>query len=118
MSLDYDDLPAVESAGRLGRVGSPGIVDAYSASRAGIAGTELSSLHFSLGTQAVGFLEKKVFPSAAHMAALVSPAAGVSYTTYSDCGGFHYGGGCNNPCFGYAPDHMSTWYCATCAKQA
>jgi hypothetical protein len=117
MSLTFEELPVVELAGRIGRrAGSP-VADAYR-SVAPERGIELSSLHFSLGMEAVTLLQNRFFPTSAHLATLVSPAAAVSYTTYSDCAGFHYGGGCNNPCFGYAPDHMAPWYCATCAEQA
>ena len=120
MSLELDDLPRIDSAGRLGRSPATGstVADAYGTYQAD-EGIQLSSLHFSLGAEATSFLQNKVFPSSAKLAALaVTQSGGVNYTTYSDCGGFHYGGQCSNPCFGYAPDHMSSWYCATCAEQA
>jgi hypothetical protein len=120
MSLELDDLPRIDSAGRLGRRAGTDttVADAYGSYRPE-GGIQLSSLHFSLGAEATNFLQNRVFPSSAKLAALAAPTgAGPNYTTYSDCGGFHYGGQCNNPCFGYAPDHMSTWYCATCAEQA
>jgi hypothetical protein len=119
MSLEFDDLPVVESAGRSGRRAGAGtaLTDTYRIDSPG-AGVELSSLHFSLGRGAMNFLQNNIFPSSSQLAALASPAAGPNYTTYNDCGGFHYGGGCNNPCFGFAPDHMSTFFCATCAEQA
>jgi hypothetical protein len=117
MVVEWDDLPTIENAGRVGRSGGASkVAEAYSSHRKR-PGMDLGSLHFSLGADAMRLLQDKVFPSSAHLATLASPAA-VQYTTYSDCGPFHYGGGCNNPCFGYAPDHMSTWYCATCAEQA
>jgi hypothetical protein len=117
MSLEFDDLPSVESAGRYGRRAGTALADAYRATRPE-RGVELSAFHFTLAVQAANFLQDRTFPGSAQLAALVGPAAGVNYTTYSDCAGFHYGGGCNNPCFGFAPDHMAPWYCATCAEQA
>ena len=118
MSIEFDDLPTVESAGRFGRRTGPGTAVAEAYAIRPEAGMELTSLHFSLGAEAMNLLQKKIFPSSTQLAALAAPTAGPSYTTYSDCGPFHYGGGCNNPCFGYAPDHMAAWYCATCAEQA
>jgi hypothetical protein len=120
MSLELDDLPRIDSAGRLGRRAGTdtAVADAYGSYRPE-GGIQLSSLHFSLGEEATNFLQDRIFPSSAKLAALAAPPmAGPNYTTYSDCGGFHYGGQCNNPCFGYAPDHMAAWYCATCAEQA
>src|SRR5579864_7137366 len=118
MPLELDDLPTVESAGRLGRragAGTP-LGDAYQIQTFD-RGLELSSLLFSLGTEAMGLLQNKVLPSSAKLAALFGPAA-VTYTTYPDCASFNYDGTCNSPCFGYAPDHMSSFFCATCAEQA
>ena len=119
MRLELDDLPRVDSAGRLGRRAGTDteVADAYSGNRAD-EGIQLSSLHFSLGAEATNFLQQRVFPGSAKLAAMISPAAAVNYTTYSDCTVFNYDGTCNNPCFGYAPDHMSSWYCATCDEQA
>ena len=118
MSLELDDLPTVESAGRFGRrAANDALVDAYR-NDSPRTGVELSSLQFSLGREAMSLLENKIFPSSSQLAALASPAAAPNYTTYSDCGGFHYGGVCNSPCFGFAPDHMDPFYCASCAERA
>ncbi len=119
MRLELDDLPSVESAGRLGRRAGAGtaMADAYQI-HSSERGLELSSLHFSLGTEAMSVLQNKIFPSSAQLAALNGPAGAVSYTTYSDCASFNYNGTCNSPCFGYAPDHMASFFCATCAEQA
>jgi hypothetical protein len=116
MSIEWSDLPTLESANRLGRRSSgSAVAEAYSSSEAG-AGVELSSLYFSVGVEAMQLLQDKIFPSSRYAGVPVT-AAGVTYTTYSDCGGFHYGGMCANPCFGYAADHMASFYCATCAEQ-
>jgi hypothetical protein len=119
MSIEYNDLPTVESAGRFGRrAGAESVLaDAYRVDSPEM-GLALSSIHFSLGTEAMDFLQNRIFPSSAYLADLASPTAAPNYTTYSDCASFNYEGTCNSPCFGFAPDHMSQWFCATCAEHA
>jgi hypothetical protein len=118
MSITMDELPVAESAERLGRRPAPdsAVADAYTGARPDVG--LLTSAAFALGMQAVGLVREQLFPTPEQMR-LLSRAAGPHYTTYPDCDRFAgYGGHCNNPCFGYAPDHMSSYYCATCAEQA
>jgi hypothetical protein len=118
MSVDINDLPVVESAGRLGRrppQDSP-IADAYT--RVQPEAGFLTSAAFALGQQSVSFFGDHVSPSTEQLKNLSGTGtAGPPYTTYPDCTVFEYGGTCQQPCFGYAPDHMSSFYCATCDEQ-
>jgi hypothetical protein len=116
MLVTMDDLPVVESAGRLGRrpfSDSP-VADAYAVMRpeAGF----LTSAAFTLGLQAVDLLRDQLFPSPEQLRKL-RVTSGPNYSTYSDCGPFDYDATCEEPCFGYAPDHMDPFYCATCDEQ-
>ena len=129
MTVDMDDLPVVETLGSLGR--RPGtdsaVADAYSTVRRDDH-PFLSSLAFSLGTSVVGLLHDRVFPSPMRLRAAGAqaqglwwhggaPHAGPSYSTYGDCGPYHYNGVCEEACFGFAAHHMDPFYCATCAEQ-
>jgi hypothetical protein len=114
--MNMDDLPVVESAAKLGRrpPSDSLVADAYKVVRPDLG--FFTSTAFRLGIQSVGLLRDQIFPSPEQLRAL-SGTAGVQYTTYPDCNAFNYDGNCNQPCFGYAPDHMSSFFCATCAEQ-
>ncbi|MGH9149383.1 MAG: hypothetical protein ACRD0F_03495 [Acidimicrobiales bacterium] len=118
MPLDIEDLPIVESAGRLGRrpsIDSP-TVTAYQVPRL-LAGSGRPAAGLAVGMQVAQFLQEKVFPAADQMAAFEGFAP-PAYTTYGDCAGYNYDGTCNEACFGFAPHHMDPYYCATCTEQA
>jgi hypothetical protein len=119
MSLDIDDLPVVETLGKLGRrapADSP-VSDAYRMYRP-IDETRFGSLGLSLGFQVARLLQERVFPSGTQLAELYDAAAGPSYTMFLDCGGYDYNATCDEACFGFAPHHMDPFYCATCDEQA
>jgi hypothetical protein len=117
MSFDIEDIPDIESAGRLGRRASADsrVADAYP-----LHPTNPSDFFASIGVpvalRLVDRLQARVFPSSSDIVALAS--FGGSYTTHSNCGGFDYGATCNEACFGFAPHHMDPFYCATCDEQA
>ena len=102
MSFDIEDIPDIESAGRLGRRASvdSGVADAYP-----LHPTTPSDVFASLGVpvalRLVERLQARVFPRSSDIVALAS--FGGSYTTHSNCGGFDYGATCNEACFGFAP---------------
>jgi hypothetical protein len=115
MAFSLEELPVVEESRRMGRraVADTAIELAYSVGRR----TDPSAVAQGLHNLAQA-LEQRVFPSAEVLADLQA-AAGPSYTTYFDCDDFAgYGGTCTEPCFGFAPHHMATFYCATCPEQA
>ena len=62
-------------------------------------------------------LRERLYPRPEQLEALGAPA-GPSYTTYGDCGPFDYDATCEEACFGFAPQQMDPWYCATCDEQA
>lgn len=119
MSFDIEDVPTIEASERLGRrpTADSSIVDAYP-DHPVRRGNVLSLVGVPLGLQLAGRFQTLAFPSGANLAALQNAADAASYTTYYDCGGFHYTGTCNEACFGYAAHHMDPFYCATCAEQA
>lgn len=114
MAFSLQELPVVEDARRMGRraVADEAIADAYS-SVAGRADTGV----VALGMRFAQLLEERAFPGAEALADLQA-AAGPSYNMYFDCDAFDYNGTCAEPCFGFAPHHMATFYCATCPEQA
>jgi hypothetical protein len=118
MSFDIDDIPTIDTAGRLGRRASAdsSIADAYPlhpTRERNVIGT----MGVSLGLNLINRFQAQAFPSATDLMALQA-GAGPSYTTHSDCGGYDYNATCNESCFGFAPHHMDPFYCATCAEQA
>lgn len=117
MSLEFDDLPTVEGAGRLGRrpATDSSVADAYRAHQPAPA-SQLGSLALTLGLQGAARLQERLFPTHDQLRTLQGPTPG--YTMYTDCGPYNYNGTCNEACFGFAPDHMDPFYCATCAEQA
>jgi hypothetical protein len=120
MSFRLEDIPTIESAGRLGRKSE---FDSLVSEAYGSAHLEgdivLGSRALTLGLEFADLIRRKVAPSAAQLATLQPMGAvGASYTTHSGCGGFEYNGTCQSPCFGFAPHHMDPFYCATCAEQA
>jgi hypothetical protein len=118
-----EDIPTIESAGRLGRRPEPGspISEAFSARQAR-GGMSIGSIGLSMGMDFVRLLQERVFPSGTQLAALqmagIQPTVSPSYTTHYDCTTFNYDGTCNEACFGFAPHHMDPFYCATCDEQA
>jgi hypothetical protein len=122
MSFDIEEIPLVEDA-RLGRrAGSDAsIADAYP-DFPSEAGGVLDRIPIDVALRLGHSIERLAFPNAAQLAALTMPtvgaAAGPSYTYYSNCGGYDYNGTCSEACFGFAPDHMDPFFCATCAEQS
>jgi len=120
MSFDLNEIPVIDTAGRLGR--SPAedsaIADAYRSIRPPLVGMA-GAAGLALGLQGLHLLQRKAFPSPRDIIAFGHAGAAPSYTTYSDCTVFAgYGGTCEEPCFGFADHHMDPFYCATCAEQA
>jgi len=120
MPFRIEDLPAVDSAGRLGRhlAADSALADAYRDAQAPSIATQVVSLGVALGIDAVRTLQERFLPSDRDLAALHhhgGPAP--SYTTWPDCA-YPDTDGCNEPCYGFEPHHMDTFYCATCAEQA
>lgn len=116
MSIDFDDIPTVDSAGRLGRAvaaDSP-FVGAF-APPANPTLEQLSGLGLGFGDRLADSLRARIFPNS--MLGQLRDAAAKTYTTYYDCGGFSYDGTCQQPCFGPEPQYMNPFYCATCAEQ-
>lgn len=122
MSLDFDDIPTLETAGRLGRRPSPDVDVAEAYRRpAPAAGGLLGSLGLGLALDLAGELREGRLPGAALLGRVFSPRGGgaaVSYTTWGDCHGYQYDGPCHEACFGFEYHHMDPFYCATCAEQA
>lgn len=120
MSLEMDDLPLIETAGRLGRRGgadSP-VADAYPVYRPE-SGTRFSSAVLALGLDAVNVFQNKLFPNGPQLSEMQRLMnGGGSYTMYLDCGPYDYNGTCNEACFGFPAHLMDPFYCATCGEQA
>ena len=120
MSIEMDDLPVIETLGRLGRRSGAdaGVADAYAIYRPE-TGYRLSSAVLALGLASVDQLKNKMFPTAAQLSELQRLLqGGGSYTMYLDCGPYSYGGTCNEACFGFPAHLMDPFYCATCEEQA
>ncbi|HEX8597700.1 MAG TPA: hypothetical protein VF952_04205 [Chloroflexia bacterium] len=128
MNFDIQDIPTIEGAERLGRRPSTDsdVVEAYP-DHPMRKGNILSLIGVPLGMQLVQRLQTATAARGGALGALgelanigtLERAASASYTTYYDCAGYPpYGGTCNEACFGFAPDHMDPWFCATCAEQA
>lgn len=119
MTFRIEDLPAIDSAGRLGRhlPADSALTDAYlDASRPSIA-TQVASLGVVLGMDAVRVLQQRFAPTAQDLVARHHGGAAPAYTTWPDCA-YPDTNGCEDPCFGFEPHHRDTFYCATCAEQA
>ena len=120
MSIEIDDLPVVETAGKRGRrmAAESVVADAYRTDRLA-RGPALGSAVLSLGLRAAGLVQSKTPFSSRELTAVLSPSyAGASYTTHYDCAGYPYNGVCDEACFGFAAHMMDPFYCATCAEQA
>ncbi len=117
MILEMDDLPVVESAGRLGRRPSPDtpVADAYSGVRREDSAF-LTSAALALGPRAVALLRGGTLPPADQLRALHAHE-GPHYSMYTDCGPYDYNATCEEACFGFAPHQMDPFYCATCDEQ-
>lgn len=126
MDIEFDAIPSVESAGRLGRqpAADTGLAEAYrsfkpeaanqAASMLGLAGAEaLLRLR-----SAFGLAETKEMPGIRLSDVQDVVVAAPSYTTYSDCTVYSYHASCTEACFGFEPQHMDPFYCGTCAEQA
>jgi hypothetical protein len=120
MNASFDDIPTIESLGRLGRraEAESAVEDAYSGQRAPSAAGAISSLGVALGLQAVTLLRDRVFPQPEQITALNAAGAGASYNTYFDCGGVDYPVAPGEACWGFEAHHMDPFYCATCEEQA
>jgi hypothetical protein len=120
MTFHLDELPLVESSGRLGRhlpADSP-LVNAYQddVSRPSLA-TQVASLGVALGFDTVRVLQERFLPDRGDLVALSHGGAAPSYSTWPSCE-YPDTDGCNEPCFGFPAGQMDTFYCATCAEQA
>jgi hypothetical protein len=129
MDFDLDQIPTIESAGRLGRHPDvdPSIADAYRSYEPGLR-TQIASLLGAAGADALLGLRSALRVEGADLAAvpairfsdvqrLVSAQAAPGYTFYSDCGPYDYDATCAEACFGFAPENMDPVYCATCDEQ-
>jgi hypothetical protein len=120
VSIEIDDLPVVETAGKRGRrmAAESAVADAYRPDRLA-RGPALGSAALSLGLRAAGLVQSKTPFSSRALATVLSPSYAVaSYTTHWDCAGYPYNGVCDEACFGFAAHMMDPFYCATCAEQA
>lgn len=116
MPMSIDELPVIETAGRLGRrIDSP-VADAYR-----LPSNPIADLANAVGITKLlensGVLQRGLLPRAAELVGMRAAAA-PSYTMYLDCGPYNYGATCNEACFGFAPHHMDPFYCASCDEQA
>jgi hypothetical protein len=116
--MDWNSIPTIESAGRLGRASVPDddLADAYSVTGKGESILR-NSAALSLGLRAVQDVHRGLMPQRFESFGRGTMAA-PNYSTHGDCGGFDYNATCTEPCFGFAPHHMDPFYCATCAEQA
>lgn len=119
MSFDIEDIPDIESAGKLGRRPSADsrIAEAYPLHPHDPADI-LGSVGVPVALRVVERLQARAFPTSADMAQFNTAQFGGNYTTHSNCGGFNYTPTCNEACFGFAAHHMDPFYCGTCAEQA
>ena len=116
MSIDFDEIPTLDSAGRLGRApaaDSP-FVGAFAPPTSPTM-DQLSGLGLGLGERLADSLRARLFPNS--MLSQLRDAAAKTYTTFYDCAGVNYDGTCQQPCFGPEPQYMSPFYCASCAEQ-
>lgn len=120
MKLTMEDIPVIETVGRLGRrSGADAVIaDAYPLYRPE-TGTRLSSAVLALGLDAVTLLQEKLHPNGRQLSEMQRLLyGGGSYTMYLDCGGYNYNATCDEACFGFPAHLMDPFYCATCAEQA
>lgn len=118
MPYSLDDLPIIESVGRIGRrpTDAP-TVEAYQ-DRNALARRRRRPLGLSLGMRVASFLQERRMPSSAELAD-IEVAAAAQYDYYFDCATQpDYNGVCATPCWGFADHHMDSFYCATCDEQA
>ena len=125
MSVDIEDIPTIESAIRVGRrsAGVSELAEAYPLHPE--SGNALATAGGAAGLQLIKSFQALAFPGVADVlssqqAFATGPSAlgaGPSYTFHNDCGGYDYSPTCNEACFGFAPDHMDPFFCATCAEQ-
>ena len=115
--MNFNDIPPIETAGRLGRAPEDDsqVASAYPAFRPAIFSAS-GPASLALGFRALRMLDRRIVPPESGIVAM--GASAVSYTTYSDCTVFNYDATCSEPCFGFEPHHMDSFYCATCAEQA
>ena len=118
MSFDIEEIPTIESAIRRGRRTAvvSAVAEAYPLHPTG-TGHIVESVGVDAGLKLVNSFRTLAFPSVAEVSALQAESGGPSYTFHSDCGGYDYDATCNEACFGYPPDHMDPFFCATCAEQ-
>lgn len=117
MSLHFEDIPVIESAGRLGRRTTPeaeALADAYRLPPPPEGGL-LGTLGQIRGLNIAGLMRNERI---SQLAETRGARAAPSYTTHSGCGGFNYDATCSEACFGFEPHHMDPFYCGTCAEQA
>lgn len=118
MALELDDIPTVQSAGRLGRKPEPdsSLAGAYTAPQVNPLDA-LGSIGLDAAFSLAERLRAGVFPTGLPVPRPAPAGPARTYTTYYDCGPFNYDGTCAQPCFGPPLDKMSPFYCATCSEQ-
>ncbi|HEU4795277.1 MAG TPA: hypothetical protein VFT02_06580, partial [Pyrinomonadaceae bacterium] len=119
MSFEIQDIPDIESLGKLGRRPHPDsrVAEAYPLHPTA-AGDIFANVGVPTALRLVDKLQARAFPTSADRAEFANVQFGGNYTTHGDCGGFNYNASCNEACFGFAPHHMDPFYCGTCAEQA
>lgn len=119
MAFRIEDVPALDSAGPLGRhlPADSAVADAYHDATTPSIATQVASLGVALGMNAVRALQDKFVRSDQDLMILNREGMAPSYSTWPDCTIYPDTNGCEEPCFGFPPDQMSTFYCATCAEQ-
>src|SRR5688500_2038830 len=119
MSFDIEDIPDIESAGKLGRRphADSRVAEAYPLHPTG-PGDIFANIPVPAALRIVDRLQARAFPSGTERAEFGAPNVpfGGNYTTHGDCGGFNYNATCNEACFGFAAHHMDPFYCGTCAE--
>jgi|GEM_PF-4383699 len=119
MSFHIDDLPILDSSGSLGRrlPEDSRLVGAYRDERQPSLATQVASMGVALGFDTLRTLQERFLTGPGDMTALSHGGGAPSYTFWAGCE-YPDTDGCNEPCFGFPPDQMATWYCATCDEQA
>ncbi|MDP8930018.1 MAG: hypothetical protein M3O70_15980 [Actinomycetota bacterium] len=118
MAFRIEELPALDSAGALGRrtADSP-LVDAYRDTATPSIATQVASLGVALGIDAVRVLQERFLTRDQDLVVLQHQGPAPPYSTWPDCA-YPDTDGCAEPCYGFEPHHMDTFYCATCDEQA
>lgn len=120
MAFRIEDLPALDSAGRLGRhlPDDSALAEAFHDVTPPSIATQVASLGVALGINAMRALQERFLPGDEELVLLHHGGPAPTYSTWPDCTIYPDTDGCAEPCFGFEPHHMDTFYCATCDEQA